>query len=415
MASKSKYTDGRVVEPKGRTWVGYYRLPLKDGKRPRVGLHKDKDLDSLHRQLTFWYRAGGMEKALAEQQAPAVIPSVLTGAFLQEWFESKLAGWADTTRDTNTYNFTKHVKADTAFCNTAIGLVVFNTLCAFRNRISGSENTKRNVLRLIRPAFKEALKRELLGPKGNPFDLFDKDDMPKASESRVVAFKFEQMRKLIQHVTRPNADPLWRAIVLLGFDYGCEPQEFLAIQEGDINLEAGTINLQRVIVEAKKDGVTTVIVKNTMKATGRNREHPVSNRTLQAIKALVGPARPLGAHLLSPDGKPWSYDVFIKLWRKLLVEAGVDHLPPLAMRHTMATLMLSRGNSITAVSKRLGHKNPYTTLTHYAHAMPDDTARLGHASGAIFDELLGHDGTPEATTVREIGPKIGPNFLAEYQ
>jgi integrase len=53
----------------------------------------------------------------------------------------------------------------------------------------------------------------------------------------------------------------------------------------------------------------------------------------------------------------------------------------------MATLMLSRGESLPAVSARLGHKDATTTLANYAHAMPTDAHRLARASEIIFTEL----------------------------
>jgi integrase len=125
-----------------------------------------------------------------------------------------------------------------------------------------------------------------------------------------------------------------------------------------------------------------------MKAPKRNRILPLAPRTLTALAAAARSLRDPAAHIFSPDGKPWSYDKFIKLWRKLLENAEVDHLPPLAMRHTMATLLLSKGVPLPAVSKRLGHASVTTTLSHYVHAIPDDAARLGTVTGVIFDEIL---------------------------
>jgi integrase len=174
------------------------------------------------------------------------------------------------------------------------------------------------------------------------------------------------------------------ALVEFGFDAGAEPQEFLGIQIADFNLSAGTVHLQRTCVEA--DG--RIIVKDAMKADKRNRRLTLAPRTLQAIAALKRPSNATSAHVFSPDGMPWSYDAFIKLWRKLLEDAEVDHLPPLAMRHTMATLLLSAGQPLPAVSARLGNANVTTTLTHYVHAIPSDSARLGTVMGEIIEGLL---------------------------
>jgi integrase len=46
------------------------------------------------------------------------------------------------------------------------------------------------------------------------------------------------------------------------------------------------------------------------------------------------------------------------------------------LRHTHASLLLSKGQSLRAVSQRLGHSNPALTLRVYAHCLPSDDAQL---------------------------------------
>ena len=45
------------------------------------------------------------------------------------------------------------------------------------------------------------------------------------------------------------------------------------------------------------------------------------------------------------------------------------------LRHSCASLLLSRGVSIVAVSRQLGHANVTQTLNTYAHLMPDDQSK----------------------------------------
>jgi integrase len=45
------------------------------------------------------------------------------------------------------------------------------------------------------------------------------------------------------------------------------------------------------------------------------------------------------------------------------------------LRHTFATLLLSKGAPITYVASQLGHASPNTTLRWYAHWLPNDAAR----------------------------------------
>jgi integrase len=50
----------------------------------------------------------------------------------------------------------------------------------------------------------------------------------------------------------------------------------------------------------------------------------------------------------------------------------------------MASLLLSQGQSIRAVSQRLGHTNAAITLKVYAHCMPSDDAQLAAGLDRLF-------------------------------
>lgn len=55
------------------------------------------------------------------------------------------------------------------------------------------------------------------------------------------------------------------------------------------------------------------------------------------------------------------------------------------LRHSHASILLSRGESLRAVSARLGHADPAMTLRVYGHAMPADDGRLA----ASIDSAMG--------------------------
>ena len=54
------------------------------------------------------------------------------------------------------------------------------------------------------------------------------------------------------------------------------------------------------------------------------------------------------------------------------------------LRHTVTSVLLSEGQSVRAVSQRLGHSNSALTLRIYAHCMPsDDPATRNHAKQGV--------------------------------
>lgn len=63
--------------------------------------------------------------------------------------------------------------------------------------------------------------------------------------------------------------------------------------------------------------------------------------------------------------------VFGTIWRKALVDAGIDNFRFHDLRHTFATRMLRKTQNISLVSKMLGHTNIETT-SRYAHVLTSD-------------------------------------------
>ena len=66
-----------------------------------------------------------------------------------------------------------------------------------------------------------------------------------------------------------------------------------------------------------------------------------------------------------------------------LREAGLDHIPIHALRHTFASNLVMSGVDIRTVQKLLGHKDIKTTM-RYAHLAPD------HLRSAVENLSYGH-------------------------
>jgi integrase len=54
------------------------------------------------------------------------------------------------------------------------------------------------------------------------------------------------------------------------------------------------------------------------------------------------------------------------------------------LRHSYASLALSRGASLAAVSRALGHQRISTTLDMYVHALPSDTGQLSEIMDVVY-------------------------------
>ena len=84
------------------------------------------------------------------------------------------------------------------------------------------------------------------------------------------------------------------------------------------------------------------------------------------------------------DGTPIDAGTPTTLFNKLTVLAGLRHIRLHDLRHLHATELLRLGEPLHVVSERLGHKDPMTTASIYAHVSNEqgETASLTFANGS---------------------------------
>jgi len=91
----------------------------------------------------------------------------------------------------------------------------------------------------------------------------------------------------------------------------------------------------------------------------------------------------------------WRRDCF----DEAATSVGLKGLKPHALRHTAASLAISAGAHVVAVSRLLGHASPNVTLSVYSHLLPNDlddvAARLDAAAANV-------GGTAEGLNVVEL-------------
>jgi len=72
-----------------------------------------------------------------------------------------------------------------------------------------------------------------------------------------------------------------------------------------------------------------------------------------------------------PDGSVLKPDNVSGAVRDLAIKVGLKGVSLRTLRHTHASTLLASGVPIANVSKRLGHRDPYTIAKIYQHALPD--------------------------------------------
>lgn len=88
-------------------------------------------------------------------------------------------------------------------------------------------------------------------------------------------------------------------------------------------------------------------------------------------------------------GTPVDPDRLRRALKKIAKEAGVGHVHPHQLRHSVASLLIATGYTAPEVSRLLGHSSPQVTLEIYAHAFDQATAR---AAAAMATAVAEHSG-----------------------
>ena len=81
------------------------------------------------------------------------------------------------------------------------------------------------------------------------------------------------------------------------------------------------------------------------------------------------------------EGKPLNYQNFLaRVWKKAMLKSKLSNRGLHDLRHTYATLRLSKGDSLAETSKEMGHSDSSVTFKTYYKWLP-------HESKSDIDEL----------------------------
>jgi integrase len=376
-------------------WCGRVSLVMGDGRRKRkvvYGKTKSEALDKM--------------SALRAKATGGTLPdsgSMTVGQLMTRWLETTQASLAVTSHEVRTSTVSTHVVP----------------------RLGGVRLAKLTPLHV--EGFYADMLRDGVGPgAARHAAVFLSGALNHAVRLRLIPSnpcigitKPPQPRREMLSLDRPGAQALLDAakgrpacaLVTLALGTGCRLGELLALAWDDLDLDAGSLTVRRSLAQTSA-GFTlkepkTRAARRTLTlppfALASMREHRVAqlrkgligspvfctrsggyvNRAnvLRALRAVIDRVndpqkaerkggRPKKGH--KPPPRPAKLNVIPEKLR--------FH----DLRHSHASLLLSGGQSLRAVSQRLGHSDPALTLRIYAHALPGDDATLAESLGKMF-------------------------------
>ena len=211
-------------------------------------------------------------------------------------------------------------------------------------------------------------------------------DPPIPQPDEIRPLTAEQVKVLLFTARGERLEALFVVAVTAGLRIG----ELSSIQWSDLDMESGTLRVRRTLSRAK-NGPRYTTPKNgkgrNIKLTAMATEALKRHKVRQNAERLAAGADWQDDNLIfcRDDGRPLTRDLVARQNLKpLLKRAGLpESTTPHQLRHTCATLLLSRGVHPKFVQELLGHATIALTLDRYSHWIPsmgDQTATAMEAA-----------------------------------
>jgi integrase len=368
--------EGSVFERDDGQWVGSISLGYTPaGKRKRrtvYGATKQEVLDKLDR-LRGDARTGKLPDAAG----------LTIGQLLDRWLQSNKPKMAVATYEKREDTVRLHLRPRLGEVKLAklTALHIESLYADLRNDSVGGW-AMRHAANALGAALNYARRLKLI--PSNPAA-----EVPKPPEPRreMLCLTQEQSRFFL----RASRGRVVYPILAVAVGTGCRQGEILALAWEDIDLRKGTLTVRRCLSETRQG----FILKEPKTASSR-RTITLPDFAVEALtehKAAMLRANLLGAPVFcSRSGNHlFKRNLLRAFWAAIkgantqaagaprdqaeavTIPAGLRFHD---LRHTHASLLLSAGQSLKAVSQRLGHSKPDLTLRVYAHCLPSDDAQL---------------------------------------
>ncbi|UCE05171.1 MAG: site-specific integrase [bacterium] len=171
-----------------------------------------------------------------------------------------------------------------------------------------------------------------------------------------------------------NHYPEYYPLILTGFRTGLRVGELIALQWKDVDFIHRLIYVTRNITRNK---ITTP------KSQSSIRKVRMTSQLVDILQDLYQRRKQEKLHrgwkefpdwlFCNEDGKFLSYDIVYRWWNKGMVKSRLRHRTCHDMRHTYATLRLSKGDSLAEIAKEMGHSKPNITYQTYYKWLPKES------------------------------------------
>jgi integrase len=298
--------------------------------------------------------ASKLSRALVERESGLVYycGSMTVGEYLDRWLESTKGTVKERTWIRAEVDVRVHIKP--ALGKTRLDRLNSLQLQAlYRAKLDAglSPRTVRMIHATLHKSLKQAVGWQLV-----PRNVAQAVAPPREQRREISPLDEEQVKRLLGAAVGDRLEALYVLAVTTGMRSG----ELLGLKWEDIDLRAGTLRVRRTVFNGKVSEPKTAKSRRSIKLTR------------SSVRALQG--HPVVGEWVFCTGVGTTISVHNfhnRSWRPLLRKAGLPQIRFHDLRHTCATLLLTKGVHPKVVQELLGHSSIAITLDTYSHVLPN--------------------------------------------
>lgn len=232
-----------------------------------------------------------------------------------------------------------------------------------KNGISSSKIKKMN--KLLYQFFQYAIQEGYISKNPSSNIIIPKLQEEKILKEEIIEYFTEQE---IAELKKAIAGTDIELITLFALGTGLRQGELLALRYSDIDYKKKQIKVNRTV---KKVYVFDEHNKKTQKILFLEPKTKNSKRIVDIPDNLfkILPVNDTDELIFNDDGEVLEARKLFRKWNKILADNNIQHKKFHSLRHTYATLLLSKGVDLLTVSKLLGHSSLKITEI-YTHIVP---------------------------------------------
>jgi integrase len=368
--------EGSITKRKDGRWMARYTVHTAAGPKRRhiYGRTRQEVAAKLAKAMSD--RDGGIE----------LDPSRVTlNEYLQRWLKDSVKG------SVRPITFESYERLVRVHVVPALGRIKLKALSPahlqgfYRDRLDAglSPCTVQRLHAVIHRALKQALRWGLVAR-----NVSEVADPPKAQRKEIRTLTPEQVRTLLKTAQGDRFEALYVLAITTGLRQG----ELFGLSWEDVDLAAGRLSVRQTLTTPKG---------------GRRLGPPKRSKSRRSVKLTAGAVKALTAHrgrqleereklaelwkdqgfvFTTQVGTPLNrHNFFRRCFKPMLEKAGLPHTVRFHdLRHTCATILLSKNVNPKIVQELLGHANISQTMDTYSHVLPDMQERAASAMDDIF-------------------------------